>query len=123
MGGDKWKLENLNVEPEYRRKGIATKLIEHISKDLDIPYNKLEWGKQTKEGALLKEVLDKKATPTAPVAEKAITKPEKVTEALAPSKTYVPNKELTSLQRIEGNKLMGQIHKIANEKGLTKTEI
>ncbi|MEA1939748.1 MAG: cell envelope integrity protein TolA, partial [Candidatus Caldatribacteriota bacterium] len=38
--------------------------------DLDIPYNKLDWGMQTKEGALFKKALDKK------YAEKPAPKPE-----------------------------------------------
>ena len=53
----------------------------------------------------------------APVAEKATTVPTKA--EVKAEKPYSLNKELTPEQRIEGNKLMGQIHKVVNQKGLT----
>ena len=48
--------------------------------------------------------------------EKVGIKPEK------PVKTYDLKKEMTTEQKIKGNKLIGQIHKVVNNKGLTKVE-
>ncbi len=72
----------------------------------------------------------------APVTEKATGEvseieeptPEEISKAFpivkptakpAPERTYIMNKDLTQPQRIEGNKLIGQIHKVVNQKGLT----
>ena len=54
-----------------------------------------------------------------PVAEK-VAVPAK--GGMKVEKPYSLNKELTSQQKIEGNVLMGQIHKVVNDKGLTKIE-
>ena len=59
MGGGEYKIENIDVAPSFRRRGIASELIEEVIKDF-VPYNELKWGMQTEEGAKLKEASDKK---------------------------------------------------------------
>ena len=59
MGGGEYKIENIYVAPSFRRRGIASELIEEVITDF-VPYNELKWGMQTEEGAKLKEASDKK---------------------------------------------------------------
>ena len=59
MGKGEYKIENIHVEPKFRRRGVASELIEEVIKEF-VPYNELKWGMQTEEGAKLKVALDKK---------------------------------------------------------------
>ena len=58
--------------------------------------------------------------PKPKVEPRVEVKPEVKVEPEA--KTYDLKKNLTTPQKIQGNKLIGQIHKVVNQKGLTKVE-
>lgn len=50
-------IKMVEVDPAYRGKGIGRGLIHHLAKD--IPYEAIDWGSTTADGAALKTVMDK----------------------------------------------------------------
>ena len=60
--GGTFKIENIEIEPEFRRKGVGTKLVNEIKKEY--PDN-LRWGATTDEGEALKKSTEA-YTPTKP---------------------------------------------------------
>jgi GNAT superfamily N-acetyltransferase len=62
--GDEVLIAWIQVRPEYRRKGIATKLYQALLREC--PEKKIEWGMTTDEGTMLRKSIEEKLAATIP---------------------------------------------------------
>ena len=117
MGEGEYKIENIDVAPMFRRRGVATDLINEVINDF-APYNELKWGMQTKEGAKLKKALDEKYNPKPPEPKEELgTTPR---ELSIDDKVKIEKGAIGMVNIAEREKVIGKsgvIRNILREKG------